>query len=380
MATRQTAADRGTVFLVDSARDEIWSLVGLGLEQQEIRIPTAKGVAGWVARNGQTVNIRDAYADPRFERDVDRRLNYYTRTILCLPIRNKDAQIIGVLQLLNKRDGVFSAGDEGFLSAISDHVALALDNARLHRELILKQRMERDLELARTIQRSLLPEAPPHLEGFDIAVSHRATQMVGGDYYDFVALNPETMLTVIADVEGKGVASALVMANLQATLRALVSHLHSLERLVGSVNNMILADTRATKFMTFFVGMLDTRHRALHYINAGHVPPAVLRASGETVMLTEGGMVMGVFPDVPYERGFVPLQAGDVVVGCTDGITEAMNSRDEEYGLDRLIELVRRYRDLPAGQIVERVLDEVDLYSRGGTHEDDRVIYILKVL
>jgi sigma-B regulation protein RsbU (phosphoserine phosphatase) len=379
LATKHTKADRGAVFLVDKEREEIWSLVALGLEQQEIRLPWTKGIAGWVARQGETVNLRDVYADPRFEPEVDKKTGYRTQTLLCMPIRNKDNEIIGVLQLLNKSNGSFSHGDESVLGALSDHVALALDNARLHRELLLKQRMERDLELARSIQRSLLPEHPPHLDGFDIAVSHRPSQMVGGDYYDFVSLADDTLLTVIADVEGKGVASGLVMANLQATLRALVAHLHSLERLVGAVNNTILADTRARKFMTFFACMLDRRNRALHYINAGHVPPAVLRGN-ETHYLRDGGMVMGVFPDVPYERGYLPLQTGDILVGCTDGITEAMNARDEEYGLERLVNLVRKVSDRPAQEIVEAVLDDVDRYSRGGSHEDDRVIHVLKVL
>lgn len=380
LASRHTDADRGTVFLVDKERDEIWSLVGLGLYQQEIRIPTGRGIAGWVARNGETVNLKDAYTDDRFERDVDRRLNYRTQTVLCLPIRNKDAEIIGVLQLLNKRDGAFTSADESFLRALSDHVALALENARLHRESIARQRMERDLALARSIQSGLLPEQPPRIEGFDIAVSHKPSQMVGGDYYDFVSLNADTTLAVIADVEGKGVASALVMANLQATLRALVAHLHSLERLASSVNDMIVADTRALKFMTMFVAMLDQRHRALHYINAGHVPPAVVRADGEVVFLREGGMVMGVFPGVPYERGYMPLSTGDTFVTCTDGITEAMDVKEEEYGLERLVEAVQRQRHLPAEQIVQNVLAEVDQFSRGGPHEDDRVIFILKVL
>ncbi|MGH9815889.1 MAG: PP2C family protein-serine/threonine phosphatase [Candidatus Acidiferrales bacterium] len=380
LAIKHTAADRGTVFLTDPEREEIWSLLGLGLEQQEIRLPMTKGIAGWVAREGQTVNLRDAYEDLRFEPEVDKRLGYRTRTLLCLPIRNKDNAVIGVLQLLNKRSGVFTAQDEGFLAALSDHVALALENAQLHRELLAKQRIERDLELARSIQRGLLPELPPVLEGFDIAVSHRSSQMVGGDYYDFVKITDETMLTVIADVEGKGVASGLVMANLQATLRALVAHLHSLERLVSAVNNMILADTRAQKFMTFFACMLDTRNRALHYINAGHVPPVVLRASGEKIHLSEGGMVMGVFPDVPYDRGFLALESGDIMVGCTDGITEAMNPANEEYGSERLVAAVERCRSLPAQKIVEAVLEDVEQFSRGGTHEDDRVIYILRVL
>ncbi|MFY9802411.1 MAG: GAF domain-containing SpoIIE family protein phosphatase [Candidatus Acidiferrales bacterium] len=380
LTTRHTGAERGTVFLVDSERDEIWSLVGLGLDQHEIRLPISRGIAGWVAANGETVNLADAYADPRFESEVDLRLGFRTKSLLCLPIRSKSGETIGVLQLLNKKTGAFTSADENLLRAISDHVALALENAQLHRDLLHKQRMERDLALARSIQLGLLPERPPALAGFDIGVSHRPSLEVGGDYYDFIPLAPDTILTVVADVEGKGVGSAMVMANLQATLHALLAHLHSLERLVESLNDMMLADTRGQKFMTMFLGLLDQPHRTLHYVNAGHVQPAVVRVNGEVEYLTEGGMVVGLFAGVRYERGHVKLHRGDVVVFCTDGITEANNSSEEEYGSQRLVELVARNRELPAQEIVQSVLTEVDLFSRGGTHEDDRVILVLKVV
>ena len=380
LTTRYSGAERGTVFLVDRDKQEIWSLVGLGLEQHEIRLPITKGIAGWVAQHGEMVNLADAYADPRFESEVDLRLGYRTRSLLCLPIRNKAGETIGVLQLLNKKTGPFSRGDENMLEAISDHVALALENAQLHREMVHKQRMERDLALARSIQMGLLPEAPPKLPGFDIAVSNRMSLEAGGDYYDFIQLAPDTMLTVVADVEGKGVGSAMVMANLQATLHALIAHLHSLERLVESLNDMMLADTRGQKYMTMFITLLDQPHRTLHYVNAGHVPPAVVRSNGTVDYLREGGMVVGMFPSVKFDRGHVRLEPGDIFVACTDGITEAMNAQDDEFGSQRLIEMVERERALPAAEIVQSVLTEVDYFSRGGTHEDDRVILIMKVL
>jgi phosphoserine phosphatase RsbU/P len=380
LATRQTGADRGTVFLVDKEHQEIWSLVGLGLAQQEIRIPMSKGIAGHVARTGETVNLLDAYEDSRFEPDVDRRLGYRTRTLLCLPILNKNNDVVGVLQLLNKSTGPFNSEDSRFLSALSVHCAIAIENAQLHRELLHKEKLERDLALARSIQRGLLPEHPPTIEGFDIVVSHKPSQMVGGDYYDFIALSPHALLLVIADVEGKGVASALVMANLQATLRALVVHLHSLERIVASVNDMILQDTRAQKYMSMFVGLIDQRNRTFHYINAGHVPPAVVRANGDHVFLREGGMVVGIFPGVVYERGYLKLEPGDVFAGCTDGITEAMDVQANEYGLERLVSTIARTRTSPSEHIVETILSEVDQFSRGGPHEDDRILMIVKAL
>ena len=380
LATRQTGADRGTVFLYDRERDEMWSLVGLGLEQQEIRLSATKGIAGWVAHHGEIINLKDAYQDSRFEPEVDRRLGYRTRTLLCLPIRNKDGETVGVLQLLNKQGGPFTNRDEGFLEALSDHVALALENAQLHRERLAKQRMERDLALARSIQTGLLPEHPPQIPGFDVAVSHRPSLMVGGDYYDFIPLGPDTMLTVVADVEGKGVSSAMIMANLQATLHALLAHLHSLERLAASLNDMILNDTRGQKYLTMFLGLLDQRHSVLHYVNAGHVPPAVIRTDGAIEYLREGGMVVGLFPGQAYERGYTRLKPGDIFVACTDGITEAMDVQSNEYGVQQLTAAVHRERQAPAERMVKAILADVDRFSKGGPHDDDRVILILKVL
>src|SRR5215475_6403693 len=289
IATRQTGADRGTVFLFDRDRQEIWSLVGLGLEQQVIRLPITRGIAGWVASQGAPVRLDNAYDDNRFEPDIDKRLGFTTRELLCLPIRNEAGVVIGVLQLLNKGEP-FTAEDEAFIDALSAHVALALEKAQLHRERLEKEKMERDLALAREIQAGFLPEAPPPFPGVDIAVSHRASQMVGGDYYDFLPVKAggkNALLVVVADVEGKGAASALVMANVQAILHALADHVEPLVRLPATINQKILEGARSsqsmgrnTKYLTMFMAFVENAGRKLRYVNAGHVPPIVVRADG----------------------------------------------------------------------------------------------------
>jgi sigma-B regulation protein RsbU (phosphoserine phosphatase) len=259
-------------------------------------------------------------------------------------------------------------------------MAMALENARLHREALEKQRMERDLAVARQIQRSLLPEHPPVLQGYDIAVLNEPCFECGGDYYDFLTLGPQTLLAVIADVEGKGVGSALVMSNLQATLRALAMHLHSLETLILSLNEMICNDTKSEKFLSCFLGLIDTRRNGLHYINAGHCPPLVVRGKdGSHEELSTGGTVIGLFPDTPYQRGSVQLEPGDILVCCTDGITEACNIKEDEFGVAGLAKCVALHRTKPAQQIVDAVLAEVTAFSRGGPHQDDKVLMLIKV-
>jgi len=388
IATRQTGAERGTVFLVDRERNEIWSLVGLGLEQQVIRLPAERGIAGWVAREGSAVRLENAYDDARFEPDIDRRLGFKTRQLLCLPIRNEAGAIIGVLQLLNKAEG-FTDEDEAFLDALSAHVALALEKAQLHRERVEKEKMERDLALAREIQAGLLPEGPPAFSGIEIAVSHRASQMVGGDYYDFLPVQvdgKESLLLVVADVEGKGAASALVMANVQATLHALADHVETLEKLPATINHKLLMGARSssttggrmTKYLSMFLALVESGGRNLRYVNAGHVPPAVIRADGRVEWLEEGGMIVGLLPDIQFESGAVTLAPGDLMVACTDGITEAMDSIGTEFSRQRMAELVVGVRERGPEEIMRAVLAEVETHSRNGMYEDDRILMVMK--
>jgi phosphoserine phosphatase RsbU/P len=381
IAREEVKADRGTVFMVDRDEKELWSIVASGLDHQEIRVPFGHGVVGKVAESGEVINVADAYDLHYFERSFDQKFGYRTRSLLCLPIRHRSGEIVGVIELLNRQDGAqFSAEDVEFLTKLSSHIAMALENARLHRELLEKQRLERDLALARSIQRNLLPEAPPVVPGYDIAVVNEMCYDVGGDYYDFLSLGPQTLLLVIADVEGKGVASALVMSNLQATLRALIMHLHSLEVLALSLNDMICADTKSQKFLSIFLGLVDTRGNKLHYINAGHVPPLLLKGeTGEYKRLEKGGMVVGMFPDAAFTRGTERLGAGDILVCCTDGIVEAANKQDEEFGDARLAAAVSRHRTKPAQEIVGSVLQDVRKYAVGGQNIDDKVLMVVKV-
>jgi sigma-B regulation protein RsbU (phosphoserine phosphatase) len=389
IATRQTSAERGTVFLVDNARKEMWSLVGLGLNEQVIRFPVDRGIAGWVAREGTAVRLDNAYEDPRFQPEIDRQLGFTTRGLMCLPIRNDAGAIIGVLELLNKAEG-FTSEDEAFLDALSTHVALALEKAQLHRARIEKEKMERDLALAREIQAGFLPEAPPAWRGIEISVSHRASQMVGGDYYDFLPVKAdgkEALLLVVADVEGKGAASALVMANVQATLHALADHAEPLVRLPATINQKILEGARSsqstgrnTKYLTMFIAFVENDGRKLRYVNAGHVPPVVVRADGHCETLDTGGMVVGLLPDAAYESASVDLAAGDLLVACTDGITEAMDAEGNEYGKPRLADSVCKCREQNPAEVLRRILEEVDAHSLGGIHEDDRILMIMKVV
>ena len=380
MAESQVEAERGTLFLVDEKASEIWSLIAHGLEKEEIRLPLGMGIAGHVAQTGEIVNIPDAYADPRFNPEVDRDTGFTTRNILCVPIQNKAAKTIAVLQLLNRKQGPFTADDTDFLLTLSGPVAMALENAQLHRELVEKERLEKELALAREIQRSLLPETPPQIEGFDIAVLNKPCYEVSGDYYDFFTTGPYSLLAVIADVEGKGVSSALVMSNLQATLRALVLHHTSLNTLAEALNRNMQSQTRSRKSLSLFMGLIDVRSRTIDYVNCGHIPPVIVRPNRENIPLTEGGLIIGLFENAKYDCGHAQLEPHDILITCTDGITESMDAEQEEYGDERLVNCVQQAAHRQAAEIVEAVSKDVDNFSRYGKHVDDKVMMVIKVL
>lgn len=379
LSTRLCGADRGTVFLVDRKQNQIWSLKGVGLDQHEIRLSIDTGIAGWVAREGKSVRVDDASLDPRFDPAVDRDLGYHTRELIALAIRNKEGEIAGVLELLNKQAGPFTVADEKSLSHLCVYVAVALEKAQLHRAVLAKQRMENDLELARNVQAGLLPEALPEIAGLDIGVAYTPSSMVGGDYYDFIRIKPDSWLVVVADVEGKGVASALMMASLQASLRTLATHVHALECIVKSVNEMVLSHARARKLLSMFVAVIDEQSRTLHYINAGHVPPILVSPSGETTRLDEGGILLGVFPDVAYKRGRIELRPGDILAAYTDGISEATDVQGEQFGLKGIVDMVYTCRANTAAEIVKAVLSEIDRLSPRDPNGDDQVMLVVKV-
>jgi phosphoserine phosphatase RsbU/P len=376
MATRQTGADRGTLFLVDREKAEAWSLIAHGLNHREIRVPLGCGIAGWVAQTGAIANLADAHTDPRFDAEFDTLFGYHTGNLLALPIQDRSGRTVGVLELLNKGAGPFTDLDVHFLQGISVHAAIALENARLYRESRERQRLENELALARRIQEGLLPEAPPRLQGLDIAVRHETCSHVGGDYYDFIPLGPTAHLIVVADVEGKGASSALVASNVHATLHALAQHVHSLEGIAFHLNEAIHQHTRGGRYVTVFLGVLDVPRRAVHFINAGHVPPLVVGRRG-TTSLSEGGCVLGLFPSVRFQRGICRLDPGDVLLACTDGVTETSDPSAEEYGSERLATAVARHRDRSAEEIVAGVYADLSRHSSGSA-VDDRVVLAIR--
>lgn len=378
VATRQMEADRGTVYLLDKKAGELRARIAQGMETQILRVKVGQGISGMVAATGDTVRIPDAYKDPRFAQSFDAKSGYRTRSMLCMPIRNKTGEIIGVIQLLNKIQGTFEIEDEVFLQALTVHIALALENAKLHAEVVDQQRIRTELELGRQIQQNLLRPPPSKWHRYRLAARAETCYEVGGDFYDFLPISNSTLWTVIADVSGKGISAALVMSTLQASLRALLVGVHSFERLLEQMNEMVRDFTGGSIYLTLFLALLDSESKRFHYINAGHNPPALVRADGKVEMLEEGGTVLGLLPHVRYNRAQANLNKGDVLVLYTDGVAEATNPAGDMFGIEALARSVEATRpNTTAETVLARIVADVQEFSAGTPQGDDQTLVVI---
>jgi serine phosphatase RsbU (regulator of sigma subunit) len=374
-ATENVKADRGTIYLVDEPNGEIWSKVLQGEEKLEIRLPLGQGLAGYVAQTGEVIILDDAYADPRFNQEVDKQSGYKTESLITTPMRNKEKKIIGVFQLLNKADGLFTQEDVAFLDALSAHAAIALENAFLLQESLEKKELEKELEVAEGIQMGLLPEDSPDIEGYELLGSCTSCEAVGGDSYDFINLEDGTWLISIADVVGHGVPGAMLSANLFATLRSHSQYDNELTSMVSKVNDFIHRSTNTSQFITMFCGILDPATGEFTYVNAGHNPPYFVRASAdpdETIVpMTEGGIPLGMMPSAPYSSATITMEKGDMLFLFTDGVTEVMDEEGELMGEEKLEESLLQAAQLPLASVLHEVQVEVRAHAGDVPYEDD---------
>jgi sigma-B regulation protein RsbU (phosphoserine phosphatase) len=237
------------------------------------------------------------------------------------------------------------------------------------------QMQEAELRAANQIQSHLLPQEIPRVKGLEVACAWQPAHSVGGDYFDVLALGPGKIGICLADVAGKGMTAALLMANLQALVRVFAPGAAGPGALCRKVNEALCGNVLPGKFVTLFYGVIDSATLTLRFENAGHCPPIVLCGEA-TTLLTEGGTVLGLFPQAPYEERSFPLQSGDCLVLTTDGVTEAANEADEEFGADRVAATARAARGFGANGIRTRILEDVSRFCGGNFHDDASLIVV----
>jgi sigma-B regulation protein RsbU (phosphoserine phosphatase) len=336
----------------------------------------------------RALNQIESLLIPNILEDADLRaqdsiLSTGIRSAMCAPLwfrsseQGQDA-VIGLVYLdsLLGTTQTFTEEDLALVTALAHVAAAKIENVRLLEESLEKRRLDEDMKRASEIQRSLLPDSPPGLPGYDLSGVNFPCRAVGGDYFDYIS-EGDDLLFALGDVSGKGTGAALLMTVLRASVRAHWAELAPAEAM-ARINRTVFQNVPSNKYITFFLGRLEPRDGRVRYVNAGHNPPLLLRADGSLEMLEEGGVVLGLFETTPYAQGETTLAPGDTLVVFSDGVTETFSSGDEEFGEVRLGEIIRRGRALSANALQTQILRELESFSGGQKATDDRTLIILK--
>ncbi len=334
-----------------------------------------QSLLGWMQINKKPLLIHDPQNDPRFR---GLKVDSSIHSLLCVPLLVK-SELRGVLSLCNKKTGGgFTTDDQRMLAIIAAQSAQIIETARLYEEEKALTTVRQELRLALDIQLGLLPKESPRIPGYKIAGSSVPAQMVGGDYFDFIAIDENRLAIALGDVSGKGLPAALLMSNLQATIRGMTLLDVSPKECLARSNKLMYQSTDAHKFATLFYGIVDTRHHRLSYSSAGHDLPFFFSGNSDPVPLKAGGLLLSCLEGSEYEEDTVSLAPGDLLVIYSDGITEAHSPDDEEFGEERLSALLRENRALAPADLIERIAGAVKDFAGDRPQMDDMTLVVVQ--
>lgn len=376
--------ERGTLYLIDPETNTLYSKVLLEDSGvlSEIRIRVGQGIAGHVAATGEVVNIQHAHSDKRFNPAFDRATGFLTKTVLAAPMRNPKGEIIGVVQVLNKIGGPFTARDERMLVAMAAQAAISIETARLHEQVLRQSLLEQELITARSIQQSFLPSSLPQHPAWEIAAYWTPARDVAGDFYDFHLLDDGRWAFVIADVSGKSIPAALFMALAVTVMRFALTLNFPPGALLRNTNRSLCSfNQQSQMFASIFVAYLDFNTGQAECSSAGHNPPLLYCATTRTCEFVKiPGVIAGMFEDLEFAVRPLQMAVGDVLVLYTDGITEAMNSQNEEFTEKRLAALLAENASRPTNELLAAIINAVASHSGGRGAFDDETLVIIKRL
>ena len=333
-------------------------------------------LTGWMLMNKAPLLINDFQTDKRFSSVKD--IDFPIKNLLSVPMQLK-GKMIGLVTVFNKKSETgFSINDQRLLGIIAAQSAHVVENARLYQNEQALIKLQEEMRLAYDIQVDLLPKEQPKIEGYQIAGKSIPAKDVGGDYFDFINMHGDRLSFCLADITGKGMPAALLMANLQATLRGQILSDKSCKDCVAFSNDLLYYNTASNKFATLFSGILNIKSNEITYCNAGHNNPLLISNDNKITRPDIGGLIVGIVPSVPYDEATFKLNRKDMLVVFSDGITEAMNKDEEEFDEPRLIDFILKNKDKSSEELIELIFSEVNNFSKGQPQSDDMTIVIIK--
>jgi len=335
-------------------------------------------LTGWMLKNQKPLLINNFQEDRRFRQVSVEKIQI--KSLLCVPLMVK-GDIIGILCAFNKRENEeFTADDRRLLSIIATQSAQLIENARLLQEEHALKQIQKEMEMAYNIQMNLLPQDAPCLEGYSIAGKTIPSKVVGGDYFDFIPIEKSRLAVTLGDVSGKGLPAALLMANLQATIRGLTMLKHPPHVCLNQSNTLLYRSTDQQKFATLFYGIIEAVSNRFCYANAGHNRPLLFRNGKEPVLLETAGLVLGVLDDYSFTEDEIEFHPGDLLLVYSDGVIDAIDVDGEDFSEERLAQLGEENREKSAKEIVDAVIEAVCNHSSGCEQIDDITVMAIKKL
>ena len=373
-------AEGATVWEYQSAEHMLQMRVARGLDA--IRIPADRGIVGECVRTLAAINVPDCYADPRFNRDVDKSTGRRTRCMLTLPLVGDDDQLVGVLQVVNRREGVFDEADEAVAAALAAQCAVAMQRAQMTERLVAAETLRHEIAVAREVQMATLPTSPPAVPGYDLAGIFRPADETGGDTYDFVPCKDGSLFVLMGDATGHGVGPALSATQVRAMLRVAERMDASLDDAFRHINDQLVDDLPEDRFVTAFLGRLDPAAHTIDYHSGGQGPLLLFHAAGGDCDL---------FPPTTFPLGAVSLpslrpperlqlEPGDVFALLSDGIYEYENRQGEQFGDEGVARVLRAHPGESMAQVLEAILAEVQAFADGAPQLDDVTVVLVRRL
>jgi sigma-B regulation protein RsbU (phosphoserine phosphatase) len=380
-STQVTGAERAIIMLFDE-ENVLRIVLATDASGKDLgtKVQYSHSVAMRVAREGKGICLIDTanQGDISLGQSI---LDLKLLTVMCVPLRVKD-RMIGLLYVDSKASSKeFKDRDLTLFKTLAGQVAIAIDNTRLLKHYVEKQRMQEELAVAQKIQQSLLPRGMLQAPGLDVFGLSVPCEETSGDYFDYIRRPGGRLGFVVGDVSGHGIGAALLMSTARALLRAFAAGDAPVQEVVTRLNRFLSDDVETGRFMTLFYGEVNLRERTLSYVRAGHNEPLVYRREKDTFEeLAEGGIALAMMEDFEFEAaGPVQLEKGDLLFMYTDGIVEAMNPAREQFGMDRIRDMLRAGRDLPAREIAERVRAAVRNHTGSDLREDDLTLVVAKI-
>jgi len=373
------------VGLIDETREEfVWQVEkGYGAQKKERanRTKVSHGVVGRAVRERRTQIVGDVLRDPDYY-ITDKWEGQGQRSEIAVPLIYEE-NVIGALALESSRTNAFDEYHGRLLENIANNLSIAVANARLYAEHVERERqLEREILMARDVQRAMIPDEAPQLKGFDIAARLEPALNLSGDFYDYIPLSSDRMGILIGDVAGKGVRAAMGMAAARSILRSVARRGGGPSRALRDANLRLHRDLGRELLLTLVYGILDTQAKTINYCNAGHNSPLLVKASGKWRALKTGGLLLGVFDKQQYKSETLHLEKGDVLLLYTDGLTEAHTPQPHriEFGEKRIIDFLLEHRHLRASAIIEAFLNHIKEFTAGAHQHDDLTLVVVKVL